>query len=214
MTFGLGVLSIFMALSATGSGGPAKDKASEAAKSGNTAVVRDRLPSKVELKEAMGLASDILEQQRKKLEEERRRLDELKGEIKSEFKRLGRLQKGMKNGRNSPDMPTVGTSLDGSNDEMNRRAMEKLTKEQAKQRRARVRHVAKSLAAMSPKAAAVAISRMNDRLAVELLSVVDGKKVGKIFEVMNAERAAVLMQKVIEIRAVTPPIAAKKKGSS
>ncbi len=204
----VGVFMFLFALSFSASASPAKGKTTTADGDGSSAAVKDRLPSKVDLKQAMGLAADILEQQRQKLIEERRRLEELKGEISSEIKRLSRLQKGMKNA-DTPPMPTVGTSMD----ELNQRSTEKLSKQEAAARKARVRHVAKSLAAMSPKAAAIAISRMNDRLAVELLSVVDGKKVGKIFEAMNAQRAAVLMQKVIDTRTVASTKSGGKKGS-
>lgn len=208
MTFGLGTLALFVALSSLGPEGSAKVDAKGSNADAATSTVKDRLPSKVELKEAMGMAAEIIEKQRQKLMEERRRLQELKAEIAGEIERLGRLQKRMKSG-DTPPMPTIGTSME----DMKNRAREKLSKEQAAARKARVRHVAKSLAAMSPKAAAVAISRMDDRLAVELLSVVDGKKVGKIFEAMNAERAAVLMQKVIDTKTMASP-RSKKKGSS
>ena len=65
------------------------------------------------------------------------------------------------------------------------------------QRSARVRRMAKSLGAMAPASAAVALSRMSDGLAVEILLVLDAKKLGKILESMQPERAAVLMQAVV-----------------
>ncbi len=210
MRFGLVTLVLFVALFATVPVNAAEEKKPAAKKGAHVAEIKDRLPSKIELREAMGMASEIMEQQRQKLIQERRRLEELKKEINGEIKKLNKLNRKMKSGSANHVMPRVGTSLDDSG----QRVKEKLSKEQAAERKSRVRHIAKSLAAMSPKAAAVAISRMNDRLAVELLNAVDGKKVGKIFESMDAQRAAVLMQKVIETRTIVSPKAAGKKGAS
>jgi flagellar motility protein MotE (MotC chaperone) len=132
-----------------------------------------QVPTRAQLDEALGLAAQALERQRREISEEKYRLEQLRDEIRADLARLEKML----------------ARLEEPMDEDQQR--------QLKERGGRIRHVAKSLAAMEPKAAAVAIAKMEDGLAVELLSVVDGKKVGKILEAMDTQRAAVLMQKVI-----------------
>lgn len=139
----------------------------------NTGNGRGELPTSDKVREAVGLAGEALARERQEILEERRRLENLREEIRKEIQ-----------------------ALTGDSSENTLPAEEaRLRAQQA--RALRIKHIAKGLAAMAPVAAAVALARMDDNQAIELLGVMDGKQVGKILESMNAERAANLMQSMI-----------------
>jgi flagellar motility protein MotE (MotC chaperone) len=135
---------------------------------------RGDLPTADRVREALGLASEALRRQQGELQEEIRRLEILRDEVRSEIRKLRAL-------RSKLTEPIKASR-----------------KRKASERTARIRRMAKSLGAMSPAAAAVALSRMNDDVVVDMLLVMDGKRIGKILESMEPKRAAVLMEAVVE----------------
>jgi flagellar motility protein MotE (MotC chaperone) len=144
-------------------------------------VVED-LPSEAELQQALGLAVDVLKREQDQLRQEQMRLESLRAEIRVDLKRVS----------------TSVASTKRSTSVAPEKKREKEKKDRlTKSRNSRVRKIAKGLIAMSPEAAAVAINNMDDELAIELLSVLPGKKVGKIYEALDAKKVASLIKKQI-----------------